>query len=74
MKFFKTVLAVIVGCFTSLFLLLLIFIGMASFFTPKEDALEIKDNAILSLDFQQEVYEYSNPIHIKDFEDRKSVV
>lgn len=68
MKFFKTVLAVIVGCFTSLFLLLLIFIGMASFFAPKEDALEIKDNAILSLDFQQEVYEYSNPIHIKDFD------
>ena len=49
MKFFKTVLAVIVGCFTSLFLLLLIFIGMASFFAPKEDALEIKDMSIATL-------------------------
>ena len=32
MRFFKTVLAVIVGFFTSIFLTLLIFIGMASFF------------------------------------------
>ena len=68
MRFFKTVLAVIVGFFTSIFLTLLIFIGMASFFAPKEDLLEIKDNSILSLDFQEEVYEYGNPIHIKDFD------
>ena len=68
MTFFKTVLAVIVGFFSTLFLTLLIFIGIASFFAPKEDTLEVKDNAILSLDFQQEVYEYSNPIHIKNFD------
>ena len=68
MRFFKTVLAVIVGFFTSIFLTLLIFIGMASFFAPKEDLLEIKDNSILSLDFQEEVHEYGNPIHIKDFD------
>ena len=41
---------------------------MASFFAPKEDLLEIKDNSILSLDFQEEVHEYGDPIHIKDFD------
>ena len=67
MKFFKTVLAVIVGFFSSVFLTFSILIALGSFFAPEEDSLEIKDNTILSLDFQQEVYEYSNPIHIKDF-------
>ena len=68
MKFFKTVLAVIVGCFCFFFISLLFFILIASFFAPKEDSLEIKEHSILSLDFQKEVYEYSNPIHIKDFD------
>ena len=68
MKFFKIVLAVIVGCFCFFFISLLFFILIASFFAPKEDSLEIKEHSILSLDFQKEVYEYSNPIHIKDFD------
>ena len=40
MKFFKTVLAVIVGCFCFFFISLLFFILIASFFAPKEDSLE----------------------------------
>ena len=64
-NFLKTILAVIIGFFISICLILLAFIGMGSAFSPKKEST--KENSILSLDFKKPVYEYSQPIYIKNF-------
>ena len=66
-NFLKTVLAVIVGLFASLCLMLLTFIVIASVSSQGEEELEVKPNSILELHFKEPVYEFSEAIRIKDF-------
>ena len=66
-NFLKTVLAVIVGLFASLCLMLLTFIVIASMSSQGEGELEVKPNSVLELHFKEPVYEFSEAIRIKDF-------
>lgn len=66
-NFLKTVLAVIVGLFASLCLMLLTFIVIASVSSQGEGELEVKPNSVLELHFKEPVYEFSEAIRIKDF-------
>ena len=66
-NFLKTVLAVIVGLFASLCLMLLTFIVIASVSSQGEEELEVKPNSVLELHFKEPVYEFSEAIRIKDF-------
>lgn len=66
-NFLKTVLAVIVGLFASLCLMLLTFIVIASVSSQGEGELEVKPNSVLKLHFKEPVYEFSEAIRIKDF-------
>lgn len=66
-NFLKTVLAVIVGLFASLCLMLLTFIVIASVSSQGEGELEVKPNSVLELHFKEPVYEFSEAIQIKDF-------
>nr|WP_314602730.1 signal peptide peptidase SppA [uncultured Capnocytophaga sp.] len=66
-NFLKTVLAVIIGLFASLCLMLLTFIVIASVSSQGEEELEVKPNSVLELHFKEPVYEFSEAIRIKDF-------
>lgn len=66
-NFLKTVLAVIIGLFASLCLMLLTFIVIASVSSQGEGELEVKPNSVLELHFKEPVYEFSEAIRIKDF-------
>ena len=66
-NFLKTVLAVIIGFFASLCLMLLTFIVIASVSSQGEGELEVKPNSVLELHFKEPVYEFSEAIRIKDF-------
>ena len=66
-NFLKTGLAVIVGLFASLCLMLLTFIVIASVSSQGEGELEVKPNSVLELHFKEPVYEFSEAIRIKDF-------
>lgn len=66
-NFLKTVLAVIIGFFASLCLMLLTFIVIASMSSQGEGELEVKPNSVLELHFKEPVYEFSEAIRIKDF-------
>lgn len=59
--------AVIVGLFASLCLMLLTFIVIASVSSQGEGELEVKPNSVLELHFKEPVYEFSEAIRIKDF-------
>ncbi|WP_075341687.1 signal peptide peptidase SppA [Tenacibaculum agarivorans] len=58
MKFLRNLLASIVGFFISIFLILLVFIGIASL-VGKEEVIEVEPNSILELDLTSAIKDYA---------------
>lgn len=73
MNFLKNVLAVILGFFISMGIMLLIFLVFISvigsaFGTKGNETVEVKNNSVLELDFKAPLKDYGERIYLEDFD------